>query len=1014
MQNGCSTTYFKALLLSAVQTMERSRAHSNVPNFLARLFRSDSTPVTNNRTRVHCTPRATQLELHDLRRVRLPPMPAGLPRNDQNRWYVFDELITHEQSYLDALHKLQYVIFNALEATETFVAKDTLQTIFGTHQRICRLHQFGQVLLEQCVREWPGTGVAGWMILAMVEQPALLHWYDLFIRNHKRTMELYTAESNRNRIFAWFVSAKLRELGEQRTFADYFIMPVQRMPQLLMQVRELAKHTHETHPDRALLDRCVRRITYIGEQLNAATGRSEAVRTVLHAIEQWDADRSRTFAHDAGQCLLLYSEPLSEMFRNGIGERIVLLLSDRLVCAKLPAQQNAGKPSASFRQQPNAIGTLTWVLPLQEFEVECSDQVDSRLGSTESLASIDSIRDFGTLSSVRDLMSTFHRSHDTLNVDTCSEELNKIWSTVLSSDEAEEDATLIHVKPAKGRRRILKTKTADGKKEWCYTIRITQLALRAENSPGWWNSAVYAPYEALFCKTLAADNFASVWSVTAACCFAPNTTTSAYSNELFRVWSNRQHVLWLILKDSHSSKISLYTHDRRTNRIDARATICLPTVRVSSVVYVPVGQVGNTVTDTVWITTRSRLMIYSATYPMIEARLKSIRIKGTPNQLFYHDGRVFCGTVNERLLIFSLKVDGGWDLQTPQQCRCGTVAAMCVVSSHLYMAIRAHLRVYDSTVGAFVKHLASPAACSEDRRYITLLERSVHGLWVARHHCGTVSLYHAKHRKHLLDVNIGSHVARFLAEATVDTVAAPVHVLSMQIIENFLWVGTNVGLVLSMQLPQSGNVPIMVDQMAVAYHGHLEDVAVILALPSLRAHPAMEPEAIDVDPLLVDKLYKNTRNPARDLTETRLGIEELQVSFIDLKVPLEGSGERVSSALQDASCDDGEAHSALTASTVRVNDTSRETDDGDDIAASPDKADERTATETSIWAPNSMLIITGGRGYIKRQHNIDHTTCLQGSSRSRSTASIAELTDSWRLSTVDEKENVILWEKRYN
>uniref|UniRef100_A0A182S5R3 DH domain-containing protein n=1 Tax=Anopheles maculatus TaxID=74869 RepID=A0A182S5R3_9DIPT len=526
-------------------------------------------------------------------------MPTDLSRNEQKRWCIFKEFITHEQNYLDTLHKLQYVIFNALTESESFVAQDILQTIFGTHQRICKLHQFMQVLLEQCVKAWPTNSAAGWMILAMVEQPALLHYYDMFIKNHKRTVELYTEECNKNHMFAWFVTSKLLELGEQRTFMDYFIMPVQRIPQLLLQVKELVKNTHECHPDRAMMDRCVKRITYLGEQLNVASGRSELVEKVLQAIEEWDVAKSSTFTHDQSQCMLLHSEILGEMFKNGIGSRIVLLFSDRLVCAKLPGKKKEARSQTQKTYlQTNAIGSLKWVLALPDLDVECGELGNSRLGSADSMTSLDSIRDFGTLSSVKDLMSTFHQSYDTLSVDTCCEELDKIWSTVLASDDTQDDAKLICVKPKKGKQHILITKTTDAKKEWCNTIRLTKLALRDENSPGWWNSAVYSPYEALFCKTFEAGDFAGVWSVTEACCFVPNTTSSAYSNELFRMWSKQQHVLWVISKDKYSSKISLYTHDRKTNRMETRACIDLPTVRVTSIVYVPEGQVGDTATDT--------------------------------------------------------------------------------------------------------------------------------------------------------------------------------------------------------------------------------------------------------------------------------------------------------------------------------------------------------------------------------------------------------------------------------
>uniref|UniRef100_A0A182TBH1 Uncharacterized protein n=1 Tax=Anopheles maculatus TaxID=74869 RepID=A0A182TBH1_9DIPT len=355
------------------------------------------------------------------------------------------------------------------------------------------------------------------------------------------------------------------------------------------------------------------------------------------------------------------------------------------------------------------------------------------------------------------------------------------------------------------------------------------------------------------------------------------------------------------------------------------------------------------------------------------------------------------------------------------------------------MAIRTHLQVFDNTVGTFVKQLSSPAGCDMDNRAITLLHHSLHGLWVARHQCGKIALYHAKYHKHLLDVNIDSHVARFLAETSVDTLPTTVYVKSMQVIENVLWVGTNVGLVLSMQLPQSTNVPIMEDQMAVSYHGHLEEVNVILSLPSLRAHKEVKPEISDVDSLLIDKLYKNTRKPVRDFIATRLGIVDLDITFIDTPDDLNVAINEAHQMSQDATGGSSDEQNTSkysmkqfapdeldttftevlenTDSTINATGVSQDDDDNDKNNAA--KEDERKpgneeAADNSTWAPNSMLIVTGGRGYIKRQHNINLNTSLQSSPRCQSTSNVAELSASWKMKTVDEKENLILWEKRLN
>lgn len=56
-------------------------------------------------------PLLAPLPLHTLQRVQLPAeLPDdGRSASDRKRWWTFSHFVTHEQNYLDALHKLQYV-----------------------------------------------------------------------------------------------------------------------------------------------------------------------------------------------------------------------------------------------------------------------------------------------------------------------------------------------------------------------------------------------------------------------------------------------------------------------------------------------------------------------------------------------------------------------------------------------------------------------------------------------------------------------------------------------------------------------------------------------------------------------------------------------------------------------------------------------------------------------------------------------------------------------------------------
>ncbi|XP_049279699.1 rho guanine nucleotide exchange factor 17 [Anopheles funestus] len=965
--------------------MEKLQKHSSVPNIFARFFKSFTPRTVNYQNGTLYSRSATSLKQHNLERVELRQVLNSLPERQQKRWMSFQQFIMHEQNYLDAMRKLQYEIYDELLQKESIIDWDLSYTIFGTHTRICMLHQFIQPLLAACVNEWPDRYLAGWMICALLEQPSLTQLYSVFIKNYRLIVALVTDQMNTNDIFSWFIQSKLRDFGGKLSFSDYFIMPVQRIPQVGLEVKELLKYTPETDPDWALMDRCVKRATLLGEQLNASSGKHEIVQTVLNAIENAAGDRSRTYLHGRYQCELLHSEQLTEVFRNHTGSRFVLLLSDRLVCAKLPEKKHKHGP----------IGVLKWVIPLQDIVID-GDELDATTMSSSMANDVSSnsfklMSDFGTLSDIRDLVSTFQEPHVNLSVDACRAELDNIWHSVLQQNANQDDPCLLRVKSKHGKTHTLKMNNADTKIE-CNAIRLGQLALRPENSPAWWNSTVYAPYEPLFVKTFQAGHQDAM--VTGGCSYVPNTNSRAYSNDLFRAWSKQQHVLWISSIDKkHNSTVSLYTHDRIKHVIAERASFTLPASKIVFIAYVPEGMVGNTPTDTVWIATRSRILIYSATFPMISDRLECFRIRDTPNRILYHAKRVFVSTDTNKLLIFSMTDNGVWDLKTPQLWQNGSVHAMAIGISNVYMAVNNNIHIFDSETGKFINQISSPPTSPEDRRCINFLQYSVHGLWVARERSGIVSLYHAEYYQHLLDIDTNKHINRFLSENAEDPLNKRTTVKSIIVIDNMLWIGTSAGIVLSLHLPNCANVPIMTDQISISYHGHIRNVSIIMPLPSLSVRKKNH-ESIDIEPAIVESLFQNTRKPSRDLCATSVGVDDESFTFID--------------SFDDFDEPDS-IYSNLDELNVSKEYTAVEKKESD--VEEKFKTEYKTENRTP-WTPDSILIVTGGYDYIKRSNKTSQNTSLHESFRSLSVANIAESSSNLNTTPINKNGNIMLWEKQ--
>lgn len=97
------------ILITIVRYMEKLQKHSSVPNIFARFFKSFTPRTVNYQNGTLYSRSATALKQHNLERVKLRQMLNSLPERQQKRWMSFQQFIMHEQNYLDAMRKLQYV-----------------------------------------------------------------------------------------------------------------------------------------------------------------------------------------------------------------------------------------------------------------------------------------------------------------------------------------------------------------------------------------------------------------------------------------------------------------------------------------------------------------------------------------------------------------------------------------------------------------------------------------------------------------------------------------------------------------------------------------------------------------------------------------------------------------------------------------------------------------------------------------------------------------------------------------
>ena len=121
----------------------------------------------------------------------------------------------------------------------------------------------------------------------------------------------------------------------------------------------------------------------------------------------------------------------------------------------------------------------------------------------------------------------------------------------------------------------------------------------------------------------------------------------------------------------------------------------------------------------------------------------------------------------------------------------------------------------------------------DDNMRPNLLAHCGIGLWVSLVDSSIIKLFHTETFKHLQDLNVASNVKRILNEGS----DVKITVTSMLATRGLLWVGTNVGVIVTLTLPRLQGVPLISGCLNVALHRHIGPVTILLSLnPGIDAH----------------------------------------------------------------------------------------------------------------------------------------------------------------------------------
>ncbi|ODM89251.1 Rho guanine nucleotide exchange factor 10 [Orchesella cincta] len=813
-----------------------------------------SAPPTNHR---HST--LPQLTEEDLKRISfmedeegywprrtvqppsLPPPPPDLSSDQITRRHIVAAIVHSENSYVAALQRLVNEYKKPLECSHpAMLSHSKISSIFHRVPEILQCHSLFRIALAECVRRWDAEEKIGDVFVASFSKSLVLDVYSEFINNFGTAMETAKLEARRKSAFAEFLKVKQMTAHDRLSLFGLMVKPVQRFPQFILLLQDLLKHTPRDHHDRMSLQLALTQLESLAAMLNERKRESEQYQAFKETIKSIGGGKFvllRNVMDDPNRILLRQDVVTQLEFDSNGGTvakskcRKLLLLNDMLICTTLPNTSSSSLGDHNLLNRKNSSGTLggddsashngsssgssgktekcmfKWSFPVREVEVEdisisptMSRFVQSSGGnkgnkaSPEDTASIvlleemqSLMHDYEVLSRVLGLVQSLKSAYEGLTEATVKELMLEIQYQIQRRDEQISyfDSSCLTLLLGAGNNKekvIFQMQSPQARNEWIEELRLAQLALDPSNSPAW-DIPQESPYPLhklpLFVRALPV-------------CKSPHLTTvkcGCYFTHTFVSQTGRSKILdylWVSSTDGMSSHITAFRSQQ--NALKEVSSFDLVEEKVNDLLFV----MGH-----IWMGTESRkIMVYDPSDPD-KGSIGHYLLSDSVIKLTLYNNSIYAGLADGNLAVFTELANPTKNLRPEVVVKLGSERITSIFGSRdsIYAACGNAVVSIDAKTHIIERNVV----LTHHNGPISHMACSGVGLWIATHESGTVCLYHLESLQHLQDVSIAPSVFRTVRDSFRRQKG--VYVTCLMAHKGWLWIGTNLGVVLTIPLP---------------------------------------------------------------------------------------------------------------------------------------------------------------------------------------------------------------------
>ncbi|KAL5015085.1 hypothetical protein ScPMuIL_009355 [Solemya velum] len=625
-------------------------------------------------------------------------------------------------------------------------------------------------------------------------------------------------------------------------------------------MQDILKYTPPHHHDRRALQSALTELENVAHNLNERKRENEQhfkAQQLLNKMNlKFPVGHRRLIREDDMEEVEIYYSQTRKR------DRRVFLLNDMIICV-----------NSSQREQDDYLGDKykhKWKANLRDLEIKESaltpDLQPSNRGEGSRLNLLspkydvtdedpynlysdlhEMMHDHNLLKKISELVIQLKRTHEGLNEEVVNGLSHDLQAMIQVKDQQLQivnSCSIILYDNLRKMQHILHIQTPQMKQSWCQDFLVAKLALDPQNNPGWSISHSHKEHTilnipAFFMKCINVD---MPRHYTKMKCAVPVLIKVRGPNT-----RNLQH-LWVCTNTETRGQVSIISVlPSKSSLIESFQAA---NQEITCVETVPgFAMVDNNLAieeDAVWMATANAEILVYKLYDSDGVRRQQMT-RHEPNfafhmpsvvvALMYIEDRIFAGLESGMLVIFPRDDEGVWNIKKPRFLDIGEdpITTMLAVETTVWVACGNMVTIVDWEE-CTIKEKHQLKCNTDDEAKILAMVRSGVGLFISYEDKSVVRLYHLESKEPLQEINIASSVERIVVknstlggESGDSSCDRSCTVTCMTSSRGLLWIGTNLGIILTLPLPKLQNgVPLLSGRRSVSLHAHNGPVKYII------------------------------------------------------------------------------------------------------------------------------------------------------------------------------------------